>query len=425
MLSQKIVRQTSNVLYEYKYWDKNKIDGLRKLIESDIELFVNSHSAIISHDPIAISKISYIWNNYTPISTRNKKYFTPKLQDFYFVKPNVNLKVTEFIDMINDVLYVNNTNIDTNYNLLNDYIENHLPDLAKSLNLVTEQYAIEWQNEILRLKNIESYILAITLITLTLEAFFIFVPMIRSIRLYRGRLERINFNLKNALKAKEQFINLTTHELRTPLTIVKSYASLFADGYKIKKNRSYLEKIQYTTDELLESVNSFLEWKRIKSEKIVLNIQSVKISNLVDSVVNDLYVLSYKKNQTLKFLDKTKRVFIKTDWEMLKRVLINLVSNAIKYTHKKWKIVVRSFIHDWELVIKINDNWIWIKEGDIDIIFKEFGRVGSGEVQWITWTGLWLPYANKLIKALGWKILISSVIWKWSEFAVFLPLNRS
>jgi len=161
--------------------------------------------------------------------------------------------------MINDVLYVNNTNIDTNYNLLNDYIENHLPDLAKSLNLVTEQYAIEWQNEILRLKNIESYILAITLITLTLEAFFIFVPMIRSIRLYRGRLERINFNLKNALKAKEQFINLTTHELRTPLTIVKSYASLFADGYKIKKNRSYLEKIQYTTDELLESVNSFLE----------------------------------------------------------------------------------------------------------------------------------------------------------------------
>ena len=229
-------------------------------------------------------------------------------------------------------------------------------------------------------------------------------------------------------KTKDEFISIVWHELRTPLTSIRWYLSMVLDWdmWKINKNvKNALEHSYKSSIRLIELVNDVLSIWKIESWKIDYNIWYYKITDIINSVYDEMIIET--KNKWQKFyidFDQNLRDFkIKVDKNKLKQVFINLISNSIKFTKTWWEITLKiSKIKD-NIRFEVIDNWIWIPKEKIWILFSKFSQIESSmQRENTSWLWLWLTICENFIEKFGSKINVKSELWKWSNFYFDLKL---
>ena len=242
-------------------------------------------------------------------------------------------------------------------------------------------------------------------------------------------LEKLNQQLKHISVMKSDFVSSASHELRTPLTSIKGYSSILISGklgVVTPEQQARLEKINLHVNELMEMINTLLDISRIERGKTEMKLEPFSLKELISKVV-DLLQPQYmaRKIQSQVILPENIEPIL-GDVPQLQRVLINLLSNALKYTPDEGNgiIVIEIQPFEKEYRIAIKDNGMGIPEESLPKLFTEFYRVDTPETQAIKGTGLGLSLVKKILEAHKGAIWVESVLGKGTTFYFTLPLSQ-
>jgi PAS domain S-box-containing protein len=226
-------------------------------------------------------------------------------------------------------------------------------------------------------------------------------------------------------RMKSEFISLASHQLRTPLSTIKTYSHMLVSGYMGKltaEQQQSLETILKATDRMNGLISTLLNITRMESGTIAISKQSVQISKLAGEVLEELQLPAEEKVITLALKTTgTGPKSVRTDRLIVKEVLSNLVSNAIKYTPENGKITVTVRLRKRNVLICVKDTGWGIPKFSQDQIFSKFFRGHNVAKRETTGTGLGLYLVKGLVDALGGRTWFKSQEGGGTEFFVELP----
>ncbi len=224
---------------------------------------------------------------------------------------------------------------------------------------------------------------------------------------------------------KSELTAKVSHELRTPLGAILGYAEMLWGGYFGPVNdaqKQKLESIIETTKNLSSLISDWLDQARLESRKIQLNYHWFGIRELVAYVESVTRVLVKEKPIALKFdVDTTMPTQLIGDSGRVQQIMINLVSNAIKYT-EKGTINVGVFVDDARWVIQVKDTGIGIPSHVMPTIFEPFMQADGSKTRKHEGFGLGLSIVKQLVDLMGGDIRVESTLNKGSVFTVTLPI---
>jgi len=269
-----------------------------------------------------------------------------------------------------------------------------------------------------------------TQINQTIENIILFEKIYSSQRTLENHVKERTQDLSRALqevekvsKLKNDFISAVSHELRTPLTSIKGYASLLASekfGKLPDEAKTRLERINIQSNTLVDMINSLLDIARIESGKAELNITN---NNLVESIKSTVELLHPQvKEKNINLVTNLPEILItKFDKNLIERAIINLISNAIKFTPESKTIEISLEEIEDSVKISVKDQGMGMSEEDCENIFKEFYRTKEATRQAIKGTGLGLSLVRNIVKVHKGKIQVESQINQGSTFIITLP----
>lgn len=229
-------------------------------------------------------------------------------------------------------------------------------------------------------------------------------------------------------RMKSEFISLASHQLRTPLSAIKTYSHMLADGYMgdlTPDQQDVLANIIAGTDRMNALISTLLNITRIESGTIQVTPKLQRIDKLADEVVRELEVISAEKAISLSLAVRGKgSLSVRTDALIVKEVLINLVTNAIKYTPEEGTVSLLVRPRRSDVVIEVKDSGWGIPQFDQEQIFSKFFRAHNIVKRETTGTGLGLYLVKGLVEALNGDIWFTSSEEKGTTFYVSLPRHR-
>ncbi|MBR2572301.1 MAG: response regulator [Clostridia bacterium] len=238
---------------------------------------------------------------------------------------------------------------------------------------------------------------------------------------------------EHANRAKTAFLNNMSHDIRTPMNAIVGFTALAASHLDSREQvQDYLEKISVSSQHLLSLINDVLDMSRIESGKVTIEETEVHLPE----VIHDLRTIiqSSAASKQLELFIDTQDVThedIVTDKLRLNQVLLNILSNAIKFTPAGGTISFRviekpSPAPDWaKFEFRIKDNGIGMSEEFQKTIFEAFSREKTSTVSGIQGTGLGMALTKNIVDMMGGTITLHSVAGKGSEFVVELPCRIS
>lgn len=248
-------------------------------------------------------------------------------------------------------------------------------------------------------------------------------------------LERANRELRELDRLKSTFLANMSHELRTPMNAIIGYTDLLLDGVDGPVNEEQeksLRRVVTNARHLLQLINDVLDISKIEAGKVELEIKEIDLKWLIDSVTPTFEPLIKQKGLSLTVaIDESVRL-VYGDEDRLKQVLINLISNAIKFTHQGG-ITISARLSDRGVApgeqpifaeICVEDTGIGIKEEDIDRIFDKFVQVDLTTIRQYEGTGLGLSIVRGLISLHKGMIWVTSTYGEGSKFCFTLPLKK-
>ncbi len=230
-------------------------------------------------------------------------------------------------------------------------------------------------------------------------------------------------NRKQVEKQKDDFIGIVSHELKTPLTSVKLYSQILAkylNQNKDEKGKLYLSKMTDQMERLIELMASFENVYKIQNGKLILNKKIFNVDELIKEVVSDFQFTT--KLHRIKYNNQFKAT-IYADKARITQVIVNLISNAIKYSPGVNKINILSLRKDNNLVISVEDFGMGIPKIEEGKIFERFFRAKGKKDNNIEGLGLGLYITYEIIIQHKGKIWVESIEGKGSKFYVSLPLH--
>ena len=231
---------------------------------------------------------------------------------------------------------------------------------------------------------------------------------------------------ESANQAKTRYLTGISHELRSPLNAILGYAQLLEKDPNIPENRlDALKVIRRSSEHLADLIEGLLDISRIEAGRLELSTSDVNLGNLLDQIISMFQVQAQAKGIGFSFdrltpLPET----VKTDEKRLRQILINLISNAIKYTPEgrvNFTVSYRNQVAEF----LINDTGIGIAADDIERVFKPFERVRKPGSPHIAGTGLGLTITRLLTDIMGGDIAIHSQVGVGSEVKVSLMLSST
>jgi len=252
---------------------------------------------------------------------------------------------------------------------------------------------------------------------------------------YRDHLEKLvgertqelataNERLQELDRLKSLFIASMSHELRTPLNSIIGFTGILLQGLAGPLNeeqQKQLGMVNSSSKHLLALINDVIDVSKIESEKIDLIIEDFDLSRLITEVKSSFEVAISDKGLLL-HIDKPDKCTIRSDERRVKQVIMNLVSNAVKYTDKgatKIKLVQA----DGKVKIIVTDSGIGIRAKDMPKLFEQFSRIILEGQDIREGTGLGLYLSQKLAGILGGEIRAESQFGKGSDFTLTLPME--
>jgi PAS domain S-box-containing protein len=226
-------------------------------------------------------------------------------------------------------------------------------------------------------------------------------------------------------RMKSEFISLASHQLRTPLSAIKTYTHMLSDGYMGKLNSSQkksLSTIITASDRMNELISTLLNITRMESGSIEVTLKSLRFDKAADEVVKELALMAGSKSITLSTLTKGKgSTVVQTDALIVKEIITNLTSNAIKYTPESGSVTLIVRPQKANVTIDIVDSGWGIPKYLQDQVFSKFFRAQNVVKRETTGTGLGLYLVKGLIDTLGGRIWFSSDEDKGTTFSFSLP----
>jgi signal transduction histidine kinase len=235
-------------------------------------------------------------------------------------------------------------------------------------------------------------------------------------------LRRQALELAEASRLKDQFLANVSHELRTPLNAVLGYTSLLLEGVfgtLSDHQRDRLERVEANARNLLAIINDLLDIARIEAGKMPLEIERFTVPALVEEVMDEVEPLIERARLAVRRDIATDVPELATDRQKVKQILINLLSNALKFT-PEGVVEVEAVRHDELVAIAVRDTGIGISEDHQKTIFEAFGQSGGSYAR-RQGTGLGLSICRRLATVLGGDIELESRLGEGSTFTLYLP----
>lgn len=226
-------------------------------------------------------------------------------------------------------------------------------------------------------------------------------------------------------RMKSEFISLASHQLRTPLSAIKTYSHMLVDGYMgelAPEQKKALRTIIGASNRMNELISTLLNITRIESGTIAITPKQLQMDRLAEEVLREVSLLAADRaiELTLKRSGKASTT-IRSDNMIVKEILTNLVSNAIKYTPENGKVVVDIKPRKSDIVVTVTDTGWGIPEQAQEQIFSKFFRAHNIVKRETTGTGLGLYLVKGLLDELGGQIWFESEESKGTSFSFSLP----
>jgi signal transduction histidine kinase len=250
------------------------------------------------------------------------------------------------------------------------------------------------------------------------------VVAMNNARLFR-EVEDKGHELAIASAHKSQFFANMSHELRTPLNAVLGFSELLAKGYYgalSDKASEILERIQVNGRHLLGLINDVLDLSKIEAGQLTLALEDYSLESIVQTVVSATDSLAGAKGLKVKVSISKQLPLGRGDERRLTQVLLNLVSNAIKFTDEGSIAVAATAIED-EFKIEVTDTGPGIALGDQTKIFEEFQQVDNSSTRKKGGTGLGLSISRRIVDMHGGHIDLDSTVGVGSTFTIVIPVR--
>ncbi|RPH60386.1 MAG: PAS domain-containing sensor histidine kinase, partial [Acidobacteria bacterium] len=237
-------------------------------------------------------------------------------------------------------------------------------------------------------------------------------------------LRRQALELEQASTAKSQFLANVSHELRTPLNAILGYATMTMQGIAgeiTPGQRRHLSRIEANGRHLLALINEILDITRIEAGRMPLEIVSFAIPDLLREVLSELEPIIAKSNLTVTTKIGPDLVTLRTDRQKLKQILVNLLSNALKFTPSGTITLRADMARPKVIALAVSDTGIGIAQSDQSVIFDDFRQVDSTPRRAYGGTGLGLSICRRLTMMMRGAIDVQSQLGQGSTFTITLP----
>jgi signal transduction histidine kinase len=228
------------------------------------------------------------------------------------------------------------------------------------------------------------------------------------------------------IETKDRFIAMISHEFKTPITIINAAIqamNIICKDEITPKIASYLNKINRNSLRQLRLVDNLLDITRIKDGQIKISEKCVDIVLHTKEIVDSVRIYASQKDISLNFRSDPDKMILLLDEQKYERILLNLISNAIKFTPPGKSIeVCLSTENEW-LKVEVSDTGIGIPEEKQKMIFERFGQVDSSLSRQAEGTGIGLYLVKSFVTLLGGEITLVSEEGLGSSFTVYLPLK--
>ena len=313
-----------------------------------------------------------------------------------------------------------------------DYYHNQVILIMEHLNEAYDQLEIRSNKNINDLNaTINSKIIVVSIIF-----FFLLIGVLliiydtlhlkkETINQLRDSVEQKTKELTELNKSKDLFFSIIAHDLKGPFNSLIGFSNLMFDEVKISKNQELMESaeiIKNVSENTFELLQNLLEWAQMQSGRLQFNRENTNITELIQKVLKISSIQSMQKNIEIKTVIPDKDVMVFADNNMIRTVLRNLISNAIKYSHENGTIDVNCSIEKNRILISVADHGVGISKENIDRLFnlkyaqKTLGT--SGEKG----TGLGLILVKDFVTRHHGDIWVESELGKGSTFIFTIPI---
>lgn len=267
------------------------------------------------------------------------------------------------------------------------------------------------------------FLVAISIAVLATAICYLMLHRKQREKLYTEEIRKSAEKARKANEAKTRFLFNMSHDIRTPMNAIVGFSGLLEKSiHDEKKSLDYIKKIRVSSDILLTIINQVLEMARIESGKITLSSDSVNIREMVEAM-NTVFESSLTK-KSLEYQCSLNVVHdqILCDKTKMEEIILNVVSNSIKYTNPHGKITVSIDELDSEdeknanYKVVVEDNGIGMSQDYLPHIFEEFSREHTSTETRVAGTGLGLPIVKSLVDRMGGTIEVESEEGKGTRF---------
>ena len=248
---------------------------------------------------------------------------------------------------------------------------------------------------------------------------------IQNARLFR-EIEQKSRELEVASQHKSEFLASMSHELRTPLNAIIGFSDVLLQGMfgdTNEKQTEYLRDILASGQHLLSLINDILDLSKIEAGRMDLDVAAFDLPTTIDDAMLLMRERAGRRGITLERHVDERLGEVRADQRKVKQVLLNLLSNSVKFTPEGGRIDVRAGLADGAVEISVTDTGVGIAPEDHEAVFEEFRQVGKSDKK-AEGTGLGLALCRKFVELHGGRIWVKSQIGAGSTFTFSLPLTQ-
>jgi two-component system, NtrC family, sensor kinase len=248
---------------------------------------------------------------------------------------------------------------------------------------------------------------------------------IQNARLFREIADK-SAQLEAASRHKSEFLANMSHELRTPLNAIIGFSEVLTErmfGELNEKQDEYLKDIYASGQHLLSLINDILDLSKIEAGRMELEATDFDLPSAIDNALTLVRERGTRRGITLGRTIDEHVGMVRGDERKVKQVLLNLLSNALKFTPEGGRIDVSAGLHDEVAEVSVTDTGVGIAPGDQEAVFEEFRQVGTADKK-VEGTGLGLALSRKFIELHGGRIWVKSQVARGSTFTFTLPVRR-
>ncbi len=254
------------------------------------------------------------------------------------------------------------------------------------------------------------------------------VAAMDEIESYSQRLEEMNSGLRAAVKSRNQLLGMAAHDLRNPLTVIKASAAFLSSpafGTRERDEADLLDRISGASEFMLKLIEDVLDISVIESGELRLERQPTVLNDIVLEVVDIMGPAAELKGISISVDLDDRLPKISIDGSKISQVLQNLISNAVKYSEPKTRVIVKTEKSDRGVMFSVKDEGLGIPEVELGNLFKPFGKLSPRPTGGERSTGLGLAIVHRIVSEHGAEVEVVSKAGQGSTFSIRFPVDST